>query len=226
MMLILFCQLEKRVLRHLAWYEEQEVPPLHLACTAVSMLDTFPARADTNFSRQFGLESEYVGQLQRYLEGENKEGECVCCVLSSFLTGNCWPGRKLPLNFPIFLTVTPKPNGTVERAVCVWLSSFSPLIPPEMDRHLGFLEIPQPAQPNIEVSSSTSLTALPDPISSAVQIYASGRTVKYARTFAGFANDWIYRQEVKKLMDSIIVSSTKGYVNGCCKTNPDQMPIP
>ena len=96
-----------------------------------------------------------------------------------------------------------------------------------MDRHLGFLEIPQPAQPNIEVSRvSTPLTPLPDPTSSAVQIYASGRTVKYARTFAGFANDWIYRQEVKKLMDSIIVSKEKGFVNGSCKTNPNQLQKP
>ena len=139
------------------------------------------------------------------------------------------PGRKLPLNYPIFLTVTPKPNGTVERAVCVWLSSFSPLIPPEMDRHLGFLEIPQPAQPNIEVSRvSTPLTPLPDPTSSAVQIYASGRTVKYARTFAGFANDWIYRQEVKKLMDSIIVSKEKGSLMEVVKPIPTNYknPIP
>jgi len=54
-----------------------------------------------------------------------------------------------------------------------------------MDRHLGFLEIPQPRNPKIE-------------------IYASGKKIKYSRTFSGFANDYIYRKEVKNLLDAII----------------------
>ena len=38
-----------------------------------------------------------------------------------------------------------------------------------------------------------------------LQIFAAGETVKYRSTFKGFANDWIYRTEAKKLMDAIIV---------------------
>ena len=71
-----------------------------------------------------------------------------------------------------------------------------------MDRHLGFLEIPQPLNPKIEVKV---LKVNICPLIS-FQIYASGQKIKYARTFVGFANDWIYRKEVKKLLDAIIVS--------------------
>merc|ERR1712042_21704 len=156
-----------KIISHMEEYEEQNVDPLHLACTAETMLDTFPYKSDLNFSREFGIESDSFLTLQRYLMGENVES------------------MKLELNFPIFLTVTPLLNNTVERAICVWISSFSNLIPPEMDRHLGFLEIPQPSDPKIE-------------------IYASGGKTRYARQFSGFANDWIYRKEVKKLLDAVI----------------------
>jgi len=150
-------------------FEEQEVPPLHLACTAVETLDQFPVKGDMNFSKEFGIESQYFNVLHQYLSGENVQG------------------RNISLNFPVFLSVTPKSNNTVERAICLWLSSFSSLVPPEMDRHLGFLEIPQPVNNNIE-------------------IYASGKHVKFTRSFTGDASDWLYRKEVKSLMDDIIAN--------------------
>ena len=37
-------------------------------------------------------------------------------------------GMKLTLNFPVFLTVTPLANNTVERAICIWISNFSSLV--------------------------------------------------------------------------------------------------
>ena len=88
----------------------EEVPPLHLACTAAHVLDSFPVKGDLNFSSEYGLESDYFQLLLKYLGGNNV-GE-----------------RKMPLNFPIFLTVTPKSNSSVERAMCVWLSEFSSLV--------------------------------------------------------------------------------------------------
>ena len=54
-------------------YEEQNVDPLHLACTAETMFDTFPYKSDLNFSREFGIESDSFLTLQRYLMGENVE---------------------------------------------------------------------------------------------------------------------------------------------------------
>ena len=133
-------------------FEEEEVPPLHLACTSVDTLDQFPVRGDMNFSKEFGIESQYFEILHHYLHGKNVEV------------------RNISLNFPIFLSVTPKSNNTVERSICLWISRFSSLVsqceegklilmialqvPPEMDRHLGFLEIPQPVDNNIEVGLS------------------------------------------------------------------------
>jgi len=38
------------------------------------------------------------------------------------------------------------------------------------------------------------------------QIYASGKHVKFTRSFTGDASDWLYRKEVKSLMDDIIVT--------------------
>ena len=55
-------------------FEEEEVPPLHLACTAVDTLDQFPVKGDMNFSKEFGIESEYLDILHQYLSGENVEG--------------------------------------------------------------------------------------------------------------------------------------------------------
>jgi len=100
------------------------------------VIDTFPLEDDLNFGSMYGLESEDFTMLDKYLKGNN--------------VGH----RRMPLNFPVFFTVTPKTNNTVERAICVWISEFSRLVPPEMDRHLGFLEIPQPLDPNIEVTKS------------------------------------------------------------------------
>ena len=88
----------------------EEVPPLHLACTATHVFDSFPVKNDLNFSTEYGLESEYFQLLLKYLGGNNVRE------------------RKLPLNFPVFLTVTPKANSSVERAMCVWLSEFSSLV--------------------------------------------------------------------------------------------------
>ena len=88
----------------------EEVPPLHIACTAAYVFDSFPVKSDLNFSTEYGLESEYFQLLLKYLGGNNVRE------------------RKLPLNFPVFLTVTPKANSSVERAMCVWLSEFSSLV--------------------------------------------------------------------------------------------------
>jgi len=154
-------------------FAEEEVPPLHLACIAVETLDQFPVRGDMNFSKEFGIESQYFDTLHRYLLGKNVEV------------------RNISLNFPIFLSVTPKSNNTVERSICLWISRFSSLVPPEMDRHLGFLEIPQPVDNNIE-------------------IYASGKHNKFARSFTGEASDWLFRKEVKSLMDDIIANEIGG----------------
>ena len=55
-------------------FEEQEVPPLHLACTAVETLDQFPVKGDMNFSKEFGIESQYFNVLHQYLSGENVQG--------------------------------------------------------------------------------------------------------------------------------------------------------
>ena len=60
-------------------YDEQEVAPLHLACTATTMFDTFPVKADMNFSKHFGLESEAFNTLQSYLLGHNVEGNMQDC---------------------------------------------------------------------------------------------------------------------------------------------------
>ena len=86
------------------------MPPLHLACMAAHVFDSFPDKSDLNFSTEYGLESDYFQLLLKYLGGDNV-GE-----------------RKMPLNFPVFLTVTPKANSSVERAMCVWLSEFSSLV--------------------------------------------------------------------------------------------------
>jgi len=168
--------LPSKTLNHFEEYQEKEVEPLHTACTKTNLLDAFPLKSDTNFSQNFGIESTAFLTLQDYINGKNAAG---------------W---KMPLNYPVFLTVTPQESNTVERRLCVWLSSFSSLIPPEMDRHLGFLEIPQPSSQNIE-------------------IFANGKRIKYSRTFKGFANDYIYRKEVKKLLDSIIAKGDGEMVN-------------
>ena len=86
------------------------MPPLHLACIANMVFDSFPVKNDMNFSKEFGLESESFN------------------ILDEYLTGNNVVQRKMPLNFPVFLTVTPKSNSTVERAICIWLSEFSSLV--------------------------------------------------------------------------------------------------
>lgn len=98
-------------------------------------------------------------------------------------------------------------------------------VPPEMDRHLGFLEIPQPVNNNIEVIPSFFLFSHNNYIYHTTckvrqkcwlltriqmcnppQIYASGKHVKFTRSFTGDASDWLYRKEVKSLMDDIIVT--------------------
>ena len=40
------------------------------------------------------------------------------------------------------------------------------------------------------------------------KIYASGKHYKYSRPMTGYGSDWIFRQEVKHLLDDIIVRST------------------
>ena len=37
-------------------------------------LDQFPVKGDMNFSKEFGIESEYFDILHQYLSGENVEG--------------------------------------------------------------------------------------------------------------------------------------------------------
>ena len=91
-------------------FQEEEVPPLHLACASVETLDQFPVRGDMNFSKDFGIESQYFEILHHYIRGKNVEV------------------RNISLNFPIFLSVTPKSNNTVERSICLWISSFSSLV--------------------------------------------------------------------------------------------------
>ena len=77
-----------------------------------------------NFSKEFGIESEYFDILHQYLSGENVEG--LTFNLIRIITP--FPGRNITLNFPVFMSVTPKSNNTVERAICLWISSFSSLV--------------------------------------------------------------------------------------------------
>ena len=43
------------------------------------------------------------------------------------------------------------------------------------------------------------------------KIYASGKHLKYSRPMTGYGSDWIFRQEVKHLLDDIIVRSTNEF---------------
>ena len=88
----------------------ESVPPLHLACTTATMFDSFPAEGDLDFSKNYGMESTHFNRLNKYLTGHN--------------VGS----RTMPLNFPVFQTVSPKSNSTVARSICVWLSEFSSLV--------------------------------------------------------------------------------------------------
>ena len=64
----------KRLKQQLQEFQEQEVKPLHLACTAQTTFDTFPKKSDGNFTHEYGEESTAAMILQNYLQGENEEG--------------------------------------------------------------------------------------------------------------------------------------------------------
>jgi len=154
-------ELTVKLLEHFKAFEVLALPPLHLACVTSTERDYFPQKQDKGFDTRLGHLSPQYEILQKYVAGANKEGV------------------TMPLKRPFLMSVTPQMNSTVVRASCAWLSTFSNLIPSQMDRHLGFLDIPQP-------------------IDERVEIYATGQTIKFCRTFTGFANDWIYRREAKK----------------------------
>ena len=184
----------------------ESVPPLHLACTTATMFDSFPAEGDLDFSKNYGMESTHFNRLNKYLTGHN--------------VGS----RTMPLNFPVFQTVSPKSNSTVARSICVWLSEFSSLVTFWMIFTLILKEIFRFHQKWTDIWDfliyhslwmikwrfrnfqlfSTFFKNFKFQMSSS-QIYASGKHLKYARSFIGFASDWKFRQEVKHLLDAIIV---------------------
>ena len=74
-----------------------------------------------------------------------------------------------------------------------------------MDRHLGFLDVPQPSDPDVKVLQGTYCFIIhgikcviinTKYQNLAPQIFATGETIKFQSSFRGFANDWIYRTEV------------------------------
>ena len=80
-----------------------------------------------------------------------------------------------------------------------------------MENHLGILDLPQPMNAEIQVQFTERLRIKKKFHNIIcifilfIQLSTLGSVTKYVRSYSGNANDFIYRKQVKALMDTLVV---------------------